>query len=304
MFGGDGQAENIALDRDIAIIGPGKAGTAIGVVAARAGCAVVAVGGRDAPHAAAAARRIGETVRACEAFEAARSAGLVFLTVPDDIIEETCGELARRGAFKEGTIVAHCSGLHGCEVLSAARELCGCRIASMHPMQTLPTVEAAQAGLPGAHCFCEGDEEALLAIEQFAERLGMKPVRISPGAKTLCHAAAVVACNYLVAIMDAALALADKADIERSTAWSALEPLVAATLRNVSETGPAGALTGPISRGDADTVRRHLESIGASDDRLERLYRAVGSYVVDIAIDNGTIAGEKAAELRRLLSGR
>jgi len=284
--------------RDISILGPGKVGTALGVLAARAGWTVAAVGARDASRAQSAAERIAGSgnpgVRACTVAEAARRGQLALLTVRDEAIVPLCAELAEAGAFARGAVVAHCCGALDSEVLSPARA-CGCTVASMHPLQTFPTVRRAIRRLPGAACFCEGDKPAAAAVSDLAEAIGARPVRIEPEAKILYHAGATVACNYLAVLVDAAVSLFESAGIDRSTALAALDPLVRATAENVMQLGPAEALTGPVARGDAATVRRHLAALAATPVR--DLYRAAGLRAVDLARRKGTIDETRAREL-------
>ena len=92
----------------IAIIGPGKVGTSLGILAAQAGYSVVAVGGHRKESTATAAQRIGKNVRPCDTEEAAKSAEMVFLSLPDDTIEKICSELSQKNKFIEGAIVVHC----------------------------------------------------------------------------------------------------------------------------------------------------------------------------------------------------
>ena len=292
------------MDRrpDISIIGPGKVGTAIGILAAKAGYRIVAVAGRTARSARSAAERIGGGVRAVAPAEAASAGGLVLLTVPDEAIQVLCEELAGRGAFAEGAIVAHCCGALGSEVLAAAQSRCGCAVGSMHPLQTFPTVEAAVAKLPGTWCFAEGDDKAVAALVELAGAIGAKAVRMKAAGRALYHASAVMACNYLVALIDAALALAQRAGIDRQTAAKALEPLVRATVDNVAELGPEKALTGPIARGDRGTVERHLKALAECPPELANFYRAAGAWTADLARRKGTIDGATAEALRQLLN--
>ena len=286
---------------DIAILGPGTVGTAIGVLAARAGWTVAAVGGRDAARARQAAKAIGHGAKACTLHEAAGAAGLVLLTVSDDAIAAVCDELA--DGFRRGAVVAHCSGALGSEALASARAR-RCAVGSMHPLQTFPSVEAAVGAMTGAYCFIEGDAAAVAALERLARDIGGRPVPIASSAKPLYHAAAVVACNYLAALVDAASALCGRAGIDEPTGRAALGPLVRATLENVLAAGPAAALTGPIARGDAATVRRHLEALAGGERDLDELYRAMGRWTVELALRKGTIDAPKAAALRGLLDER
>jgi predicted short-subunit dehydrogenase-like oxidoreductase (DUF2520 family) len=287
----------------IAIIGPGKVGTSIGILAVRAGYPVVAVGGRHKESTIAAARQIGKDVRACDIATAAKSAQIVLLCLPDDIIEEVCTELAKQNRFIETAIVAHCSGALSSDILSAARDYCKCSVASMHPMQTFPTVDAAIKTMSGTYCFYEGDENAIPVIERFARNIGLKPIRITSTSKTLCHAAATMACNYFTALMDSAIMLAENAGIDRTTAWSALKPLVISTLDNITRMGTTDSLTGPIARGDVKTISRHLQDLVFMGDPLASVYRTMGLYTVEMAIRKGAITASKAAEIRDLLAG-
>lgn len=287
----------------IAIVGTGKVGTAIGVLAARAGYRVTAVADRDRRRAEQAAGRIGAGVPVLTPREAAGRSGLVLLTVPDDAIETSCRELATARAFARGGLVAHCSGALSSECLDPARREIGCHVASFHPLQSFPTVEAAIASLPGSYCFDEGDEAALAALEDLGAAIGAHCVRIDTQHKALYHAAAVMACNYLTGLLDAALTLATTARIERRTAWQALEPLIRATVENISKLGTEAALTGPIARGDRSTVTTHLAALDQSARELSDLYRALGSWTVGVALRRGSIDESTARALLEALAG-
>ncbi len=293
---------------EISIIGPGKVGTALGFLAGRAGWPIVAVGGRDIDRARAAAETIASKVRYCSLHEAAAAGQLLLLTVRDDAIRPLCSELAVSGVLRPGTIIAHCCGALDSEILSAARDRCGCFIASCHPLQTFPTVESAIDRLPGSHFFCEGDKEALVVLEELITDIGARSVPILSGAdrKSLYHAGAVMGCNYLTAMIDASLSLMTQAGIDRNTALAALQPLVLATIENVFAMGPEEALTGPIARGDVDTVRQHLEAMGGLIDlpggaEIMALYSQAGRRTVDMAKRKGKIDDSVANALYELL---
>jgi len=285
----------------LAIIGPGKVGISMGILIARAGYPVVAVGGRRKASTAVAAQRIGRDVRAYDITEAAQLAQIVLLCVPDDVIEDVCTKLAQQKKFATGAIVVHCSGALSSDILSTARDYCKCSVASMHPLQTFPTIDAAIEKMKGAYCFYEGDEDAIHVIEHLAKNIGLKPVRISSTSKILYHTAAVMACNYLVALMDSAITLAESAGIDHKTAWLSLKPLVTSTLDNITKMGTADSLTGPIARGDTKTISRHLYELALKDEGLASIYRTMGLYTTEIAVKKGTITAEKAKKIKNLL---
>ena len=289
----------MAHGADISIVGPGKVGTAIGVLAGRSGL-LMAVGARRQPAAEAAAEAIGHGARACTPAEAAAQSDLVLLTVTDSAIEAVCGELAE--AFRRGAVVAHCSGALDSSVLASARRARACETGSMHPLQTFPTAEAGAASFEGTYCFVEGTGPAASALQDLARRLGGRPETLPADKKPLYHAAAVMACNYLPALLDAAAQLAEQAGIDRDTALAGLGKIVRATVENVLAAGPAGALTGPVARGEAEIVRRHLQSMQPCPQDLREFYRAAGRWTLDLARRKGTLTDAQADALREILA--
>ena len=258
-------------------------GGAIAQLASDAGWNVIALAGRNETRPRQLAERIGSPDAACSISDAAGAAGLVLLTVTDDAIEPLCSQLAEAQAFAAGSIVAHCSGALGSDILSSAKDACGCQIASMHPLTTFPTAAAAADKFAGTYCFCEGDAEATETLMSLASDIGGKPMLIKPEGKALYHAAAVMACNYLTALMDAAATLCDAAGIAPAAAIEAMSPLARATLENVTKLGTREALTGPIARGDAQTVARHIEAMSACDEDLQAFYRIAGKWTLQLA---------------------
>jgi len=286
---------------DISIIGPGKVGTALGMLACRAGLNVVAVGGRRKDRAALAAEAMGAGVKPCTPAEAAAAGQVVLLTVSDEAIGGLCADLAGQEAFQNGAVVAHCSGVLASDVLAPAKARCGCAVGSMHPLQTFPTVPSAVANLPGAICFIEGDPPAVAALEALAKAIGAESAGIDARGKALYHAAAVMACNYVVSLLEAAEQLMRQAGIDGQTARKALGPLVRASIANVARLGPAEALTGPIARGDTETVRRHLAAL-AGNDELSAFYRAAAVWTIDLARRKGTLTDASAKTLGEMLT--
>lgn len=211
---------------------------------------------------------------------ALQDADLVLLTVTDSAIEKVCSELAE--SFKPNAIVAHCSGALGSDILRAHSG----PVASMHPLQTFPNVEAVLPKVKGTYAYCEGDEAALPAIKTLAAALGMQAVEIQSKDKPLYHAAAVMACNNLTALIESALQLGEAANIQRDTLWASLKPLIETTLSNIDAQGTAAALTGPVARGDANTVQSHLNAMDASNAVsaiVTQNYKALGLQAAELA---------------------
>jgi len=288
------------MDRTFAIVGAGKVGTALARLLTDAGWGFIGAASRSRESAARACAFAGAGRATADPTEVTADADLVFITTPDDVIGEVCDELGAAGGFRGGSIVAHCSGALPSTVLATARE-CGAYVASLHPMQTFATAEQAVRILPGSCCCVEGDPEAVTLLTQVAEALDAHVITIATEDKPLYHAAGCLASNYLVALQHAALKLTDAAGISRQDAMRMLVPLVKGTAANFDELGLPACLTGPISRGDVETVRRHLAAIGQRVPDLLPLYRVMGRETVEVARARGSLTPGAAHEILDLL---
>ncbi len=257
----------------IAIIGPGKVGQALARLLQRAGYSIAALGGRNPERVRTAAESLDPCPEICSTTEAAQRAGIVLLTVRDDAIEA----VAAQCAFRPGATVIHFSGMHSSKLLNSACRQYGCQVASMHPLQTFATVEQAERSLPGSFCFIEGDKQAAQTAIRLAESLAMTPLALSTESKTLYHAAAVMACSGLTALLHAVEQVAKAAGISRNELWKSFSPLIETTLRNVRDMGSMRALTGPVARGDRQTVQSHLASLSTLPDE-RNIYRMLSDY--------------------------
>jgi len=283
------------------IIGAGKVGTALAVLLSRAGYEFVGAVSRSYESARRACGCAGMGRASADASALTRRAQIVFITTPDDAIADVCAGLAKAGAFARGAVVAHCSGALPSSILEPARG-CGAHVGSMHPLQSFATAEQAAELLPGSFCCIEGDPEAVAALDAAALAVGARVMHIPTENKALYHASAVAACNFLVALESAALRMAEAAGIPREQALEALLPLVKGTVSNIEAVGIPQALTGPIARGDVETVRRHVEALRESLPALLPLYKALALETVEVALAKGTLEDGQAQDLRRLLS--
>ncbi len=136
--------------------------------------------------------------------------------------------------------------------------------------------------------------------EEIASVLGGQALHIDSSARPLYHAAAVMASNYVVGLMDAARQLMIGAGVEDDRALSVLAPLLRTTVQNIIAKGPERALTGPVERGDAVTVAAHLAALAGGPATIESLYRAAGLHVLDIAGRRG-LPAERAQAVRKVL---
>jgi predicted short-subunit dehydrogenase-like oxidoreductase (DUF2520 family) len=165
----------------------------------------------------------------------------------------------------------------------------------MHPLQTFPSVEAGLERVPGSLFACEGEERAIGAAMQLAKAIGGKPVRISAKGKQLYHAAAVLACNGLVALVDAALELEAAAELNPTAALEGLERILQSTLSNIRTLGTTRALTGPVARGDHETIRKQLSELNElGKPEIVRIYQALNAHALNIAMRDGKLPPEQA----------
>lgn len=272
-------------------------GQALGRLLSERGFPVAAVACRDAAHCQQAAAFIGPNVIATSYAELPSLAARVLIAVPDDAIAEVAGAMAR-GGMKEG-MALHTSGVHGPEVLQPLADQ-GVSCATLHPLQTVASREQGLKALKGIFFAIGGDGPAAEWAEEIAGALGGQFQRISPTARPLYHAAAVMASNYLVTLIDAAAKLMEQAGVPRQHVLPAIAPLVEASVRNALAMGPAKALTGPIQRGDAVTIGLHLRALESASPSLLEFYRAAGRRTVDLAQRAG-LDDFKARELENLL---
>ncbi|HVO35820.1 MAG TPA: Rossmann-like and DUF2520 domain-containing protein [Gemmatimonadales bacterium] len=276
----------------VGIVGPGRAGLGLALALRRARVKVAAVHGRhDRPMPAGLRLTTGPVPPWLS------SVGVVVLAVRDDALDPLVRDLARSGGVGRGHVVLHLSGALTSAVL-APLAAAGAAAGSMHPLMTV-SLEPAEAArhFRGASFVLEGDLEAVGIADALVRRLGGIPLTLAPEAKPRYHAGAVFASNYVVTMLAAALRLLEEAGMARDAALAALVPLARATLDSVAAAGPAGALTGPIARGDAGTLRRHLAAI---PHREAELYRAVGRETLRLARQAG-LDEAKAARLEEIL---
>ena len=284
----------------IAIVGCGKVGTSLGVFLHRAGYPIAGTASRTPESAKKAAELIGIAPWEGCVEELTRSVDVVLLSTPDDAISKACSDISAADGFDDTTIVLHCSGALPSTLLSSAAEK-GAAIGSMHPLQAFASIQTKKNPFEGIIMAIEGNEKAVAAARGMAEALGATAYTIKTEGKTLYHAAAVVASNYMVTVVDQALALLETAGIERTDGMKVLAPLLRGTLNNLASVGSPTALTGPIERGDVKTVGSHLEQMTAQTPDLVALYKHLGRQTVAVAEAKGTLTPEASDALKKLL---
>jgi len=285
----------------IAVVGAGKVGSALALLLNQQGYPVNGVASRSITSASRVAEQLNVPATTKPA-EVTAGAEVVFITTPDRVIAQVAAEIEERGGFKPNQVVFHTSGAHAADEVGAARRS-GALAASLHPLQSFADVKMAMENLPGSYFALEGDQEALPLAEQIVKDLGGKSFFIAAKDKPLYHAAACIASNYLVSLMHFATGLYSRFGLTREEAFAALYPLVRGTINNISQVGPASALTGPVARGDGPTLAGHLEAFKEVGEEERDLYCKLGLYTVKVAVEKGTINAEEAKKLEGIFGG-
>ncbi len=286
----------------VGVIGAGRAGTALGAALARAGHAVVAASAvSDASvHRA---RAVFPGALITDPGQVLRRADMVLLTVPDDVLPGLVAGLAATEAPVQGRLLAHASGRHGLAVLEPAARR-GALPLALHPVMTFTGRSDDVDRLSGT-CFGVTAPEALRpAAEALVIEMGGEPVFISEENRDLYHAALAGAANHLITLV------AQAADLLRSAGVMdparLLGPLLSASLDNALLFGDAG-LTGPVARGDADTVAAHVAALGAATSASPAAvaaYVAMARLTADRALATGLLKPADAERLLDVLGGR
>lgn len=286
---------------NVAVVGCGKVGGTLAVQLHRLGWPVTGLASRRLASATALRELLGSGQTTETPWEVTPSSGVVFITTPDDAVRPVCETIAENGGFTPGTVVFHSSGAHSSELLARAAEA-GALTGSLHPLQAFASIIEDRNPFEGIIMAVEGHASAVDIGRQMAHALGARPLALKTDGKTLYHAAAVVASNYLVSLVDTALEMLGAAGIDRGDALDVLSPLIKGTLNNIARHGTTEALTGPIVRGDTDTVALHLEALKARLDHLLPAYRSLGRQALGIARKKGHLSEDTIAALRHLLS--
>ena len=288
------------MPKSVSIIGAGVVGQAVGRILRERGYEIRGVVSRSISKAEKAAAFIGAGEPGTDPAKGASGADWVFITTPDKAIRDTCKRIAEGGGFTKGSLAIHMSGALGSKVLDPARKA-GALALSIHPMQSLASSEQAVRNLPGSYFSIEGDAEAIPDGKEIVEALGGLLVMIPGEKKALYHAGAAVASNYLVAVLDFAVMIYEALGMRRDEAVKAVMPLVRGTVNNVERVGVPDALTGPIARGDVETVAGHIEAIEKYLPEMLPLYKALGRHTVSVGIAKGSLAGDDAEALMNIL---
>ncbi len=285
----------------VSIIGAGVVGTSLGYLLSKEGYTISAIASRTIDSAKRALEFIGQGYATTDLADASKKADIVFITTSDKSIKKACDHIAKTGGFKPGMIVFHTCGALSSKVLISAKKQ-GAYTASFHPLQSLANVKEAIKRLSGSYFFIEGHEEALKSARKIIRALRGKEIRLDIDKKTLYHAGACAASNFLVATVGFGVELFEMAGINKKDALKALMPLINGTVKNISKLGVPMALTGPIARGDSVIINDHLKAISKIKNELINLYCELGKYTMKLGIEKGTLKNHDAKKINSIFN--
>lgn len=280
----------------IGVVGAGRVGAVLAAALRSAGHEVVSVAGEsDASKGRAAALLPG--VPMAKPTDVARDCDLLLLTVPDDMLENVASTLVGAGAIRPGQYVVHTSGRHGLTVLLTAAAI-GAHPIAMHPAMTFTGTAVDLDRLRGCVFGITAQPEDRTVVEGLVADLGGVPMWVPEDKRTLYHAGLAHGANHLVTLVAQAMELlaASGADDPAAT----LRPLLTAALDNALASGDA-ALTGPIVRGDVNTVAAHLADLAEHAPGTIPSYVAMAKATADRAVLDGRLLPIRAHRLLLVL---
>ncbi|MFV2099524.1 Rossmann-like and DUF2520 domain-containing protein [Micromonospora sp. LOL_024] len=283
----------------VGVIGAGRVGAALGAALTAAGHRVVAATGHSGASQARLALLLPTVPRRPAASVARAAIDLLLIAVPDDALAGVVANLAAGGALRPGQVVAHTSGAHGMAVLAPAAAV-GVRPLALHPAMTFAGTPDDLDRLPGISYGVTAPAELRPLAARLVTDLGGVPEWISEDARPLYHAALAHGANHLVTLVNEAADRLRDAGVGQPE--KVLAPLLHAALENALRLGD-DALTGPVSRGDAGTVQRHLSRLAATSPESVAAYLALARRTADRAVAAGRLRAVDAQSLFGVLGG-
>lgn len=291
------------MKRNVAVIGPGRLGQAVAARLRQQGYPITAVVGRDLERTRSAARFIGAELMATTELRRCAPAEIIFITTADAQLASTARQLYAEVELRPHTLVIHCSGLHSATLIQPGNRNDGLDVhcLSMHPLQTFASAELGLHALSGSYFSLEGDADAMDTGRQLVHDLGGTALTIPASSKVLYHAAACMASNFITTVLGGVADTLKLCAAEEEIPLAALEPLIRTAVNNTLSIGAAAALTGPIVRGDCDTVAMHLDHLKQADPQLWQLYQGLALHTTRQACRSQRLSAEIAAKLEAII---
>ncbi|PAU95518.1 hypothetical protein CK503_00185 [Aliifodinibius salipaludis] len=283
---------------DITIIGVGRLGNSLAKALSAAGIPIKSLYNRTANKAQKLAADLNINVSGSFPSDDHELGDLIFITVADGAIEGVAHRLADITEDFSAKTIVHCSGNESAIILADLKSKGG-SIASFHPLQTF-TGYSEPSDFEEIYFSLQGNKSAFPQLKEVAKRLGAETLEVTEDQKSHLHVAAVLASNYLNTLLDAAVETASASGLAPKKAKKALMPLVKTTLQNIEDQSFEDALSGPIKRGDLQTVEHHLDLLKDKPELLA-LYQILGQRTVELAKKSQQIDHDTARKMIKML---
>ncbi len=281
--------------QSISIIGAGRVGSTLAIAMHRAGLPVSMVASRTESSAVNLAAMIAGCTAVSE--QAAADADLVFLTVPDDDIET----VASRLTWRTGQYVVHCSG--ATEIMALAHaQMCGAQIGGFHPIQIFADPESSVALLPGTVVGIESGTALEVILRDIATRLKMVVMMLPEGVRARYHGGSLFMSSFLLSMFQESVQIWATFGMTEKQTLDALLPLAAGVIQTAQQKGLAASIAGPISRGDANVVRRHLAAFNAIGASHVDFYKTLSNRQLMLAELGAKLTSAQLANLREAIN--
>jgi len=238
---------------------------------------------------------------ACSSLDHLPPAENILIATPDAMIETVTLALKNIAAVHQSKVVFHCSGATLSSVLSPLKHQ-ALSVASVHPNMTFASAQVSVDHFNGTYCAFEGDNSAFELLERVFKKIGGEVFQIAADKKAIYHAATVMSCNHLIALLDIAVELYEQVGIKREVALSMMQPIVSKTVTNTVNLGTVNALTGPIARGDIYTVRQHINAL--QSPYIKDIYKSLGLRLIRLASDKGDADAKQLDAIEKILNAK
>ena len=286
----------------VSIIGAGRVGTSLGYALSKKGYRIKALSCKTTSSAKESRKIIGEGKVLTDNAQAARAGDLVFMCLPDEEIRRVTKELAVSDVDWLNKYVFHCSGLLTSEILSPLKDK-EAFTGSFHPVQAFSQKRTSLKQFENIYFGLEGCSEALALSQKIASQLGGHPLILQAKDKALYHAACSIASNFFIVLLDMAFSLLEHIGLQEKQAFQTILPLVKGNLHNVKKFNIERSLTGPVIRGDRESVQQHLEALRDFPSYYET-YVTLAKQALEMAKKQKKLSPQKIKVMENLLEGK
>ena len=297
MAGSDQPWTEMPARLDVAVVGTGRVGSVLGAALKNAGHNIIACTAiSDVSRLRAESLLPGVPIKPLA--QAIDSCDLVLFAVPDDVLPGLIEGLASTNQIGPGTFVVHTSGRFGDEIFDPLTAN-GCLPLALHPVMTFTGTSVDLNRLNGCPFGITAPIQLRAVAEALVMEMGADPVWVPREARALYHAALAFGANHLMTLVNETVDLLASVGIENPT--DLVRPLFGASLDNALRDGDQ-ALTGPVVRGDAETVRAHIDALNSSDHQLDaHAYRVLARITAKRALESGRLSADVAERLLEVL---